>query len=183
LSASLRPMGVRKGYIRRPYEFHCVRSERDNVFRMYTTILVLHSWIRWLALFAGVAATIAVARDASSRGSAGSSATSLPDRFGVILTAALDAQLLLGLLLYFVVSPNMAEIRAHFGDAMKDPVARFWAVEHITTMLGAVIAAHVGRVLARKTPDANSRRMKLLICYGIATVLMFLAVPWPGMRA
>jgi predicted membrane-bound mannosyltransferase len=66
---------------------------------------------------------------------------------------------------------------------MKDPVARFWAVEHITTMLGAVIAAHVGRVLARKTADPNARRMKLFICYGIATLLMFIAVPWPGMRA
>jgi len=101
----------------------------------------------------------------------------------MILVSSLDLQLLLGLALYFFVSPNMAEIRANFGAAMKDPAARFWAVEHITTMLGAVIAAHVGRVLARKTADANSRRVKLFICYGIATLLMFLAVPWPGMRA
>ena len=144
-------------------------------FPMYTTFLALHSWLRWLALFAGIAATIAAARDASS--------ANRSDRLGLILTSTLDTQLLLGLLLYFVVSPNMVEIRAHFGESMKDPVARFWAVEHVTTMLGAVVAAHVGRVLARKTPDANSRRMKLFICYGIATVLMFLAVPWPGMRA
>jgi uncharacterized protein involved in cysteine biosynthesis len=137
---------------------------------MYTTILVLHSWLRWLALGAGVAATIAVARGKS-------------DRLGTILLSTLDLQVLLGLALYFFVSPNMAEIRAHFGESMKDPVARFWAVEHITTMFGAAIAAHVGRVLARKTADPNARRMKLLICYGIATVLMFLAVPWPGMRA
>jgi hypothetical protein len=154
-----------------------VDAKRDSFFAMYTMTLALHSWIRWLALFAGIAATIAAARDTPSQGA------NPPDRFGLFLTATLDLQLLLGLLLYFVVSPNMAEIRAHFGEAMKDPVARFWAVEHITTMLGAVVAAHVGRVLARKTPDANSRRMKLFICYGIATVLMFLAVPWPGMRA
>jgi hypothetical protein len=141
---------------------------------MYTTILVLHSWLRWLALGAGLAATISVARDKSATPS---------DRLGAILVSTLDLQLLLGLALYFVVSPNMETIRAHFGESMRDPVARFWAVEHITTMLGAVVAAHVGRVLARKTADPNSRRMKLLICYGIATVLMFLAVPWPGMRA
>ena len=137
---------------------------------MYTTILVLHSWLRWLALGAGLAATISAARNQS-------------DRFGTILLSTLDLQVLLGLALYFFVSPNMAEIRAHFGESMKDPVARFWAVEHITTMFGAVIAAHIGRVLARKTADPNARRMKLFICYGIATVLMFLAVPWPGMRA
>jgi len=137
---------------------------------MYTTILVLHSWLRWLALGAGLAATLAAARGKT-------------DRVGTILVSTLDLQVLLGLLLYFVVSPNMAEIRAHFGESMKDPVARFWAVEHITTMFGAVIAAHVGRVLARRTADPNARRMKLFICYGIATVLMILAVPWPGMRA
>ena len=137
---------------------------------MYTTILVLHSWLRWLALGAGLAATISAARSQS-------------DRLGTILLSTLDLQMLLGLALYFFVSPNMAEIRAHFGESMKDPVARFWAVEHITTMFGAVIAAHVGRVLGRRTADPNARRMKLFICYGIATVLMILAVPWPGMRA
>ena len=40
--------------------------------------------------------------------------------------------------------PNMAEIRANFGASMKDPVARFWAVEHITTMLAG------GRPRARR---------------------------------
>jgi hypothetical protein len=152
---------------------------------MYPTILALHSWLRWLALGAGVAATVAAARNApaASTTSASAPATSLPDRFGVILTATLDTQLLLGLLLYFVVSPAMASIRLNFGESMKDPVARFWAVEHITMMLGAVVAAHTGRVLARKTADPNSRRMKLFICYGVATILMILAVPWPGMRA
>jgi hypothetical protein len=137
---------------------------------MYTTILVLHSWLRWLALGAGLAATISAARNQ-------------PDRLGTILLSTLDLQMLLGLALYFFVSPNMAEIRAHFGESMRDPVARFWAVEHITTMFGAVVAAHVGRVLGRRTADPNARRMKLFICYGIATVLMILAVPWPGMRA
>ena len=95
----------------------------------------------------------------------------------------LDIQLLLGLLMYFVLSPSMAAIRENFGASMKDPAARFWAVEHISMMLGSVILVHVGRVLARKSADPNGARMKLFICFGIATILMCLAVPWPGMRA
>ena len=152
---------------------------------MYSAILVLHSWLRWIALAAGVLATISAGRDTSSlsAGSGSAPAKSQADQLGMILVSTLDLQLLLGLALYFFVSPNMAEIRANFDAAMKDPATRFWAVEHITMMLGAVIAAHVGRVLARKTADAKSRRMKLFICYGIATILMFLAIPWPGMRA
>jgi hypothetical protein len=144
---------------------------------MYTTILALHSWIRWIALIAGVGATIMTMRNSAGVG------TSRLDRWGFILVTALDVQLLLGLLLYLVVSPNMVEIRANFGAAMKDPVARFWAVEHITSMLVAVILVHVGRVLGRKATSPDSKRMKLFVCFGIATVLMILSIPWPGLRA
>ena len=145
---------------------------------MYTTVLVLHSWIRWVALVAGVGATVA-----TMRGGSGTSGSGWLDRWGLALVTALDIQLLLGLLMYLVVSPTMTEIRANFGAAMKDPVARFWAVEHIASMLVAVIVVHVGRVLARKAAGADAKRMRLFVCFGIATVLMLLATPWPGMRA
>ena len=63
---------------------------------------------------------------------------------------ALDVQMLLGLLLYGVLSPYTAAAMKDFGAAMRDPVLRFWAVEHLTMMLSAVVLVHVGRVLARK---------------------------------
>ena len=145
---------------------------------MYTTILTLHSWLRWVALVAGVAATLAAVRsDTAPPGK------TRADRWGLILMITLDIQMLLGLVMYFAVSPVMASIRADFGAAMKDPAARFWAVEHITMMLGAVVLTHVGRVLAKKTANADARRMKLFVCFGIATAFMFLAIPWPGLRA
>ena len=145
---------------------------------MYTTVLLLHSWLRWIALIAGIGATVMAARD-----TAGPGGTARLDRWGMVLVSVLDLQLLLGLLLYLVVSPNMAEIRADFGASMKNPAARFWAVEHITMMLVAVVVVHIGRVLGRKAANPESKRMKQLICFGIATALMLLAMPWPGLRA
>ena len=93
----------------------------------------------------------------------------------------MDVQLVIGLLLYFVVSPNMEAIRAQFGVAMRTPQLRFFAVEHATGMVIALILAHVGRVLARKATTAAARRRRQVICYGLATIVMALAVPWPGM--
>jgi len=145
---------------------------------MYTTILMLHSWLRWVALLAGVAATIAALRDNTAP-----PAASRADTWGLILMITLDIQLLLGLLMYLALSPMMTAIRENFGAAMKDPAARFWAVEHITMMMGAVIITHVGRLIARKSASGDSRKMTLIICFGIATALMFLGIPWPGMRA
>jgi hypothetical protein len=145
---------------------------------MYTVVLLVHSWLRWVALAAGIGATVL-----AMRGTGGPSEDGRLERWGMALVTVLDLQLLLGLLLYLVLSPNMAEIRGNFGAAMKDPVARFWAVEHITSMIAAVVLVHVGRVLGRKAATPDSKRMKLFICFGVATVLMLLAIPWPGMRA
>ena len=144
---------------------------------MYTLVLWLHSWIRWAALVGGVGATIA----ALDR--AGASRPGRADRWGLVLMMALDIQMLLGLLLYLVVSPNMEAIRANFSGAMKDPALRFWAVEHITMMMAAVVLVHVGRVLARKAVTPAAKRVRLLLCFGLATLLMILATPWPGMTS
>jgi hypothetical protein len=145
---------------------------------MYTTVLLLHSWLRWIALIAGIGATVMAARD-----TVGPGGTARLDRWGLALVSVLDLQLLLGLLLYVVVSPNMAPIRADFGASMRDPVARFWAVEHIATMILAVVVVHVGRVVGRKAANPEAKRMRQLVCFGIATALMLLAMPWPGLRA
>src|SRR4051812_11795551 len=145
---------------------------------MYTTILTLHSWLRWVALIAGVAATISALRDTTQ-----SKGPTRADRWGLILMATLDTQMLLGLLMYFAVSPLMAAVRENFAVAMKDPVSRFWAVEHITTMMLAVVITHVGRVLARKSTTPEAKRMKLFVSFAVATALMLLATPWPGLRA
>jgi len=143
---------------------------------MYTTILILHSWLRWVALVAGVAATIAALRDNTPP-----PAASRADRWGLILMISLDVQMLLGLVMYLGVT--LPSMQGRMAEVMKDPGARFFAVEHITMMLGAVVITHVGRVLARKSANADAKKMKLFVCFGIATALMFLAIPWPGMRA
>jgi hypothetical protein len=144
---------------------------------MYETLLLLHSWIRWIAIVAIVGATLAVVRGKVQGND------SVADRWGLFAVSALDLQVLLGLILYFVVSPNMQAIRANFGASMKDPQARFWAVEHLTAMLVAVVLVHVGRVLARKAKTPAAKRTRLLICFGIAAVAVFLGTPWPGMAA
>jgi hypothetical protein len=141
---------------------------------MYTIVLALHSWIRWIALVSGVGATLAALRGKVTGDS------SIADRWAMAAMMALDVQMLLGLILYFGLSPNMREILNHFGEAMRRADTRFWAVEHLTAMIAAVALSHVGRVLARKAPNAAAKRTRLLITFGLATLLMLVGMPWPG---
>jgi hypothetical protein len=140
---------------------------------MYSLVLILHSWLRWIAIAAGVGATAAAA----------SSPPGGSERPGLLFMISMDLQMLLGLLLYAFLSPNTAAVFKDFGAAMKDPVARFWAVEHVTMMLAAVVLAHVGRVLGRKASTPGAKRTRLMISFGLSTLLMIAGTPWPGMRA
>ena len=139
---------------------------------MYEIVLTAHSWLRWAALIAGV---MAVAMAAANHNRA--------DRWGLILVIALDLQFLLGFALYLVLSPNTQAIFANFGAAMRDPVARFWAVEHVSLMVFAVVMAHVGRVLARKAKSPAAKRKRLLVCFVLSTIAILAATPWPGMAS
>jgi hypothetical protein len=141
---------------------------------MYAHVLAVHSWLRWLALVTAVGATFAGLRGQVDGDN------SIADRWGMFAVTALDLQMLIGLILYLALSPNMRPILDNFGAAMKDPALRFWAVEHVATMMGAVILAHAGRVLARKAKTADLKRRRLVACFGLATILIMIGMPWPG---
>jgi len=138
---------------------------------MYTTVLIIHSWIRWVALVAGFGATLGAVAGNDAR----------TDRWGLVMMMTLDLQMLLGLMLYLVLSPFTAEAFKNFPAAMQNPQLRFWAVEHISMMFVAVVLAHVGKVLARKARTPTARRTRSLVCFGLATLAMLAAIPWPGL--
>jgi hypothetical protein len=131
---------------------------------MHDLVLFLHSWVRWAAIIGGVLATV------TALGAAGTK-----NRWGLIFTAALDLQFLLGLLLLVTSSAF-----GNMGETMRDSTARFYAVEHPTIMIIAIVLAHLGRVFARKAPTPAAARTRTLICFGLATLLLLVGTPWPG---
>lgn len=142
---------------------------------MYLAILTVHSWVRWAALVLGAGASLAAVGDRSE--APGGPA----DRWGLFLVIVLDVQMLLGLLLYVALSPFTKVAFADFGMAMRDPSLRYWAVEHISMMLLAVVIVHVTRVAVRSARTPAGRRTRRIFGFGIATLAMLVATPWPGL--
>ena len=83
-------------------------------------------------------------------------------------------QLLLGLILYFI-SPKVI----FSGASMKDPLLRFFLVEHIALMLAAVVLITVGYIKFQKADEIRRRHKITVIYYGIALLLILAAIPWP----
>ncbi|MEO6213461.1 MAG: hypothetical protein ABIP65_07515 [Vicinamibacterales bacterium] len=143
---------------------------------MYTAVLMIHSWLRWAVLVAGL---LAVARAATAGGRPW---TPADDRSTRWFTIALDVQVLLGLLLYFVLSPFTREAMGDFGAAMKTSGLRFWAVEHTFGMIIGAALAHVGAVRIRKAPMPRKHRLAVIF-FGLALLVILASIPWPGTAA
>ena len=143
---------------------------------MYSAALIFHSLLRWVVLLAGL---LAVGR--ACAGWTGKRPWSAADnRAGIWFTAALDLQLLAGLLLHLALSPLTQAAMENVAATMQNPSLRFWFVEHPFGMVIALVLAHVGRVRIRKAITDASRHRIAAILFGIAMVVILLSSPWPG---
>lgn len=146
---------------------------------MYESVVILHSWLRWIVL---LTALVAVARALGGRSSR-RPFTPLDEAAGKWFVISLDVQFLIGLVLYVFLSPYAMPALRNMGEAMRDPTLRFFAVEHLVGMVGATALAHIGRVKIRKAGDSPRRHTLALIFFGLALVVMFASIPWPFMPA
>jgi len=72
-------------------------------------------------------------------------------RTGLLLTIVADIMLLIGAYLWFAGSMGYRLIQEQgFAAVMKNPVLRFFAVEHLTAMLIAIILIHIGKAQGKK---------------------------------
>jgi len=141
---------------------------------MYAFLLALHNLLRWVVVLLALYLLIR-----TYWGLLGRRTFTLQDaNAGRWFTISLDVQVLVGLILYFVVSPITRGALADFGAAMSDSGIRFFAVEHLLMMVVAVILSHVGTAQVRKAPDDRARFVRSAIWYTLAIVVLLVGIPW-----
>jgi hypothetical protein len=144
-------------------------------FSAYTLVRLVHGYWRWpVFLLALVVLGRALAAWRARR-----PWQRTDERLIVSFLGALDLQLLLGLVLYFAWSPYFRALLDAPRAALADRVTRFFAVEHQTAMLLAVILAHAGRIRARRADSDEARQRIVAITLILCFVLVLWAIPWP----
>jgi protein-S-isoprenylcysteine O-methyltransferase Ste14 len=141
---------------------------------MYTALLHSHNLFRWLILV-----LFLIALFFSLNGWLQKKDWSKKDRItGSLLSIFMDIQLLIGLVLYFFVSPLTKSAFADFGAAMKNSGLRFFAVEHIFLMVLAVVFVHIGKAKTKKAGANWKNHRSAFIWFGLSLVLILLGIPW-----
>jgi len=140
---------------------------------MYNFTLFFHSWNRWLILIAGIIVIAAAIKGLSSK----TDYTSFQKKWALVFLGSLHLQLLVGLIMYFFISPVTAQALSDFGGAMKDSVLRFWAVEHAFVNVVAIALAQTGSILVKRRSDSAGKHKRTLIWSGIALILILAMIP------
>ncbi|MBS1681190.1 MAG: cytochrome B [Bacteroidetes bacterium] len=130
---------------------------------MYKFILILHSLNRFILLALLLVVIFRAFQGWQKKTSFGKT----DDKLSLFLFISTHTQLLLGFILYFV-SPLVI----FSGAAMKDSVARFWLVEHLTGMLIAVVLITVARISSKKLSDSTAKHKRLFILNTIALIVI-----------
>ena len=141
---------------------------------MYTIILFLHSFWRWLVLLSLI---YAIYRSAS--GWLGNKLFTVTDNAVRHVTATIaHVQLALGYILYFI-SPLVIYFRSHFSESSEQPELRFFGIIHIVFMTLAIILITIGSSLAKRAGDDINKFRIMTIFFLVALLLIFAAIPWP----
>jgi uncharacterized membrane protein YozB (DUF420 family) len=140
---------------------------------MYTALLHSHNLIRWILLILLIFVLFRAWTGWLGKGSY----QKIDKITGGILVGFTHLQLIVGLLLYFVYSQVTKAAFQDMGAAMKDPNLRFYAVEHILTMIIAVVLIQLGRTFSKKAATDIEKHKKVAIYTTIALLLILSRMP------
>ncbi len=134
---------------------------------MHSLLLVTHSILRYFTLISLVWIIVRSLTGWLNK----TGYVKLDDQLGLGLFMLTHTQLLLGIILFFV-SP----VVIFSGASMKEPLARYWLVEHNTGMLVAVAFVTMARITSKKMTDSISKHKRMFIFNGIALVVILLMI-------
>ena len=141
----------------------------------YSGILGLHSLLRWAII---ILLLINICNCICNKKRPYSSKDRSWNLRLVIIT---HINILVGLYQYFFGGKGFFYITEYgMGYVMKNSVMRFWAVEHITGMLIAVVLITVTSSISKKPSNDDVKKHNKLAWFYLAALIVIIGVvPWP----
>jgi hypothetical protein len=135
---------------------------------MLNGLIHAHSGLRWVVLVLLIAATF----KALMKWRSNVNYSDADRKLNLFTFISMHVQLLLGIALFFMSG------RVDFAQ-MKDAMFCFFTVEHTLMMVIAIALVTIGHIKSKKATDDAKKFKTIFIFYGIALLLVLVAIPWP----
>ena len=145
---------------------------------MYEVFLFTHSWFRWLVVIAAIRLIFIMSRGLIQKKTWSSDDTRTVNLFNEVLAY----QVGMGIALYGFLSPLPKIGWSDMAFTLKDPIIRFWTIEHATSMIFAISTFQIGKFIALKKTPPEKRFKAVLIAIGISFLFILAGIPWPFLK-
>ena len=139
---------------------------------MYAFVLQLHDWLRWMVLLAGLGVSGHYIWGYFTK--CGRSVWT--KRSALTYVGALHLQFLIGISLYFFLSPWTSGTWPE--EWIRNSEWRLRILEHPSLMFLAVLVAQVGRTWSRRAKSDQKMFGIGAIMYSLSLLLLLLGIPW-----
>ncbi len=141
---------------------------------MYNGLLHLHSALRWVILVLLLVAVYNALTNRNNEFTGGHRKTAL----FLLITA--DITLLVGIYQWITGAWGLKSIQMNGMSAvMKNPNLRFFAIEHTTGMLLAIVLIHIAYSYSKKPVGGPQKHKRMLLLYVLALLIILISIPWP----
>jgi len=140
---------------------------------MYTGLLLLHNLLRYVVVILLILAIVQSFAGWFQK----NSYDKKHNKTSLFLLITCHLQLIIGLTLYFIGGHSNA--LSKMAESMSNATTRFWAVEHIFSMIIAIVLITLGRIMAKKAKTDLIKFRRQSIYFLLAFILIFNAIPWP----
>ncbi|MBB5396207.1 hypothetical protein [Mucilaginibacter sp. AK015] len=141
---------------------------------MLNALLFLHSVVRWAVLGTLLFAFYRAYKGYTQR----LPFTKGTDRLRHWTATTAHIQLMLGMILY-TQSPNARFSWHATGSNGQISQPFFFGVLHLLLMVSAIVIITIGSAMAKRKPIDSDKFKTMLIWFGIALLIIFIAIPWP----
>ncbi|MFB6453895.1 hypothetical protein ACE38W_01390 [Chitinophaga sp. Hz27] len=141
---------------------------------MYSALVFLHSYIRWMVVLSIAYAIFRAARGYYLR----RPFTATDNAVRHWTSTIAHIQLIAGMTVY-TQSPVVKYFWQNKSTAVADFSVTFYALLHLILMILAITILTIGSAMAKRKATGHEKFKTMLIWFSIAFIIIFLAVPWP----
>lgn len=146
---------------------------RNYDHKMYSTLLPLHSLVRWLVLaflvYSIYRAFIGYTKNKTF--------SNTDNAFRHWTATVAHIQLMIGIILY-TQSPIVKYFWTDTKTALQNLDVTFYGLIHIALMLTSIVVLTIGSALAKRKQTDKEKFKTMLVWFSIALIIIFIAIPW-----
>lgn len=87
----------------------------------------------------------------------------------------LYVELITGVALYFFLHPEQGNGKISLAEAMEQNELRFWAIEHVSMMLFALILSQIGSLLIKQLASDRKKLRAASLYYGVSLIVVLIS--------